>query len=73
MWAKKIDTFYSSIAGSIPVVNDGEGNLTPNKALGGGNHSDDYDRWRVSTNDAPREMLQMVREKDSCRQVSNPK
>ena len=25
----KIDRFYSSVTGSIPLVNDSEGNLTP--------------------------------------------
>ena len=51
----KINEFYSSITWSLPVVNNGEGNLTPNETLGEGNHSDDYDRWRVSTNNSPRE------------------
>ena len=70
----KIDNFYSSITGSIPIVNDGQGNLMPNEILGGGNHTDDYDRWRVRVNDSPRDtMLKKVREKDSCRPVPNAK
>ena len=67
-----IDKFYSSITGCVPVNSDGQGNLIPNELLGGGNHSDDYDRWRVSGNNSPRElMLKMVRDKDLCRPVSN--
>ena len=46
--------------------------MTPVKILNGGDHSEDYDRWRISSNNVPRErMLQIIREKDLRRPVSN--
>ena len=40
----KIDNFYSSITGSIPLVNDSDGNMTPVEMIDGGDHSDDYNQ-----------------------------
>ena len=48
--------------------------MTPVETLDGGDHSDDYDRWRVSSNNVPRKrMLQIVRGKNLRRPVSNVK
>ena len=42
--------------------------------LDGGHHSDDHNRWRVSSNNVPRErILQTVREKDLSRPASDIK
>ena len=68
----KVDNFYSSLTGSMPLVNDSDGNITPVETLNGDKHSDDYDRWRASSNNAPRErMLQMAREKHLYRPTPN--
>ena len=59
-----VDNFYSSITGSIPLVNDSDGNMKLVETLDGGDHPEDYDRWRVSSNNVPRErMLKWLEEK----------
>ena len=69
-----IDRFYSLITGCVSLNSDGQGNLIPNELLGGGNCSDDYDCWRVSSNNCPQELiLKILREKDLCMSVSNDK
>ena len=68
----KIYHVYSSLIGSILLVNDSDGNMKPVEKLDGGDHSDDYDQMRVSSNNKPLEhMLKIVREKDPLMPVSN--
>ena len=59
-----MDTFYSYVTGSLPMVADGNGNSFPKEILNGGKHSDDYNRRKVPINNAPRELfLQIVMQK----------
>ena len=61
----KIDSFVSSVDGSMPVEKDSNRNIIPDEIMSGGDHSDDFVRRRIAVNNVPRElMLQVVREKD---------
>ena len=61
----KMDAFYCSITGSLTMVADGNGNALPKEILNGGEHSTDYNRRKVPSDNGPRErLLNMIVQKD---------
>ena len=60
------DAFYAAINGSITMDSDDNGNLLATEITYGGEHSDDFDRWRVVHNNLPirDKILAIVRNKD---------
>ena len=63
-------TFYAAISGSIGMDADANGNVFATEIAHGGEHSDDFDRWRVTNNNLPRDnILTIVRNKDLRRPI----